>query len=320
MAQKRVWIWTETTEEGVHPLSLELMTPARAIGRAEAIVFGPNAESMMDTLVNFGASAIHYSTDAMFADFIAEPQVATLVNLIETESPDLLLFPSTFSARDIMARLAGTLECGVIANAEAVSYEDDQLVATVDYGAEYQAQVTLSGVGPHLVQVRRKAYSSEPVGGQADAFEVQATSGPGGNRVRVLESVLNVSEGINLESANIIVSGGRGLGQPDNFKLVEDLARELNAAVGASRAIVDAGWVPYSYQVGQTGKTVKPRVYFAVGISGAIQHVAGMGGSQAVVAINSDPEAPIFDLADLGVVGDAIQILPKLTERLRLEK
>ncbi len=320
MPERRVWIWTEIGADGVHPLSLELLTPASAMGTAEAVVFSPNGSGSTSVLGDNGASVVHLCEDQVFADYVVEPHVATLVELISSEQPDLILFPSTFPARDVMARLAGTLRVGVIANASAVEYDGDQLVASVGYGADFESRVTLASGPPHLVQVRRKAYTAEASGGSAEVREVPAVSASNGYRVQVVETVQETSEGINLEDASVIVSGGRGLGQPENFRLVEDLAKELNAAVGASRAIVDAGWVPYSYQVGQTGKTVKPSVYVAAGISGAIQHIAGMGNSQHVIAINSDPEAPIFELADLGVVGDALTILPKLTERVRSER
>lgn len=318
MAEKRVWVWTEIATGGVHPLSLELLTAAREMGTAEAVVFSPDATGAVTSLGEHGASVAHVCADPVFADSVAEAHVATLGEMIAADPPDLILFPSTFPARDVMARLAGTLRRGVIANASTVAFDADQLVATVAYGADSQARVTLDGEQPHLVQVRRKAYTADPVGGSAEVREVTPASSP--NRVQVVETVQQECEGINLEDASIIVSGGRGLGKPENFSLVEELARALNAAVGASRAVVDAGWVPYSYQVGQTGKTVKPSVYVAAGISGAIQHVAGMGNSQHVVAINNDPEAPIFELADLGVVGDALTILPKLTERVQAEK
>ena len=317
MADKRVWVWTEVANGAVHPLSLELLTAARSLGTAEAVVFSAEGASTLESLGDHGASSVHLSDDPVFGDFVVEPHVATLVELINVDQPDVILFPSTFPARDVMARLAGTLDLGVIANASSVSYEDGQLLAAVGYGAEYEASVTLDGGGPHLVQIRRKAYAAEPSGGTADVRNVSAVPGPRGNRAQVLETVQEAATGNNLEDASVIVSGGRGLGQPENFKLIEDLAGQLNAAVGASRAIVDAGWVPYSYQVGQTGKTVKPSVYVAAGISGAIQHIAGMGNSQHVIAINNDSEAPIFELADLGVVGDALTILPKLTDRIR---
>jgi electron transfer flavoprotein alpha subunit len=320
MADKRVLVWIEVTGNEPHPLSLELLTAARELGTAEAVLFCDAPATCIDVLGAHGATKVHLSSDSVFSGFVAEPHVATLASIISNGPPDLILFPSTFPARDVMARLAGTLQSGVIANAAAVSYDGGSLIARTGYGADYEASVTLDDQTPHLVQVRRKAYMAEEVGGSAEVVEITAVTPSSGNRVEVVETVQEAAEGMNLEDASVIVSGGRGLGKPENFKLVEDLAAQLNAAVGASRAIVDAGWVPYSYQVGQTGKTVKPSVYVAAGISGAIQHVAGMGNSQHVIAINNDPEAPIFEMADLGVVGDALTILPKLTERVQSEK
>jgi electron transfer flavoprotein alpha subunit len=164
--------------------------------------------------------------------------------------------------------------------------------------------------------MRPKSFTAEVVGGSAEIRPVTLPVKANACRVRVLENVEQASEGPNLEEASIIVSGGRGLGKAENFALIEALAKQLGGAVGASRAVVDAGWIPYSHQVGQTGKTVKPDLYIACGISGAIQHIAGMGGSKRIIAVNSDPEAPIFEHADLGVVGDSQVVVPKLIEAL----
>ncbi|MFW6075137.1 MAG: electron transfer flavoprotein subunit alpha/FixB family protein, partial [Chloroflexota bacterium] len=190
---------------------------------------------------------------------------------------------------------------------------------TAPYGAETIGTVTLEGDGPHLVQIRPKAFQVEEVGEAPDVRDVTPAFDDADKRVRVLESVVEEAEGPNLEDADIIVSGGRGLGSADNYVLIEELASQLKGAPGASRAIVDAGWIPYSHQVGQTGKVVKPDLYIAVGISGAIQHQVGMQGSANIIAINTDEDAPIFDIADLGVVGDALTIVPALTARLREE-
>jgi electron transfer flavoprotein alpha subunit len=190
---------------------------------------------------------------------------------------------------------------------------------TVPYGAETIGTVTLDNEGPHLVQIRPKAFAMEEVGGAAEVRDVAASIDDAHCRVRLLETVEEVSEGPNLEEAEIIVSGGRGLGTADNYVIIEELAAQLGGAPGASRAIVDAGWVPYNQQVGQTGKVVKPNLYVACGISGAIQHLVGMQGSANIIAINTDEDAPIFDVADFGVVGDALQIVPALTARLRDE-
>ena len=317
MAERRVWVWAETAGDAPHRLSLELLTPARSLGRAEAVLLGPASEVTLRQLGEHGATVIHHADDPRYAHYLTEPQVATLAALIEAERPDLLLFPSTPTARDVLARLVGRLGLGAIANAVALEYDcEGRLLATVPYGADTVATVTLQS-RPALVQLRPKAYAAEVVGGQAEVRHVTVPIDESSCRVKVVETVEQPASGPSLEDASVIVAGGRGLGRPENFRLLEELASILGGAVGASRAVVDAGWVPYSYQVGQTGRTVKPTLYIACGISGAIQHVAGMRGSKYVVAINSDPDAPIFEFADLGVVGDALTIVPKLTERVR---
>jgi electron transfer flavoprotein alpha subunit len=315
MSERRIWVWTDVASGAPSRLSLELLVPARQLGNAEAILLHPDAGAV-EALGAHGAQVVYHGADAVFGEFLVEPQVATLVDLIERERPDVILFPSTFAARDIVARLIGRLGLGVIANATELRYDGERLLVTVPYGAETVGTVTLTGEGPHLVQLRPKAYAAEEVGGQAEVRQVTVPDAARSGRVRVLDTVTQTAEGPRLEEAAVIVSGGRGLGKADNFKLVQALAEKLNAAVGASRAVVDAGWVPYSYQVGQTGKVVKPTLYVACGISGAIQHIAGMGGSKYIIAINNDPEAPIFELADLGVVGDALVVVPQLTEAL----
>lgn len=315
---RRIWVWTEIAEDGPNRLSLELLTPARALGSAEAVVLHPAGDDAIAALGEHGAAVVHHGANQEYAEYVVEPQVATLAAMIQAEQPDMILFPSTFTARDIQSRLVGKLGVGAISNAVGVTYGDDGgLVATVPYGAETTATVTLDGSGPHLVQIRPKSYAAEQVGGTAEVRPVDISVDPATLRVKITASEVLAADGPNLEDASIIVSGGRGLGQPDNYVLVEELARELGGAPGATRAIVDAGWVPYSYQVGQTGKTVKPNLYVACGISGAIQHVAGMKGSRHLIAINRDPDAPIFEIADLGIVGDVLTIVPKLTEKLR---
>ena len=317
MADKRVWVWTEIVDGAAHRQSLELLTPARALGRAEAVVLGPADGDALASIGNHGAQVVHHGDDPRYAEYLAEPQAATLATMIANDAPDLILFSSTPSARDVVSRLVAKLDAGIVANATDVGYERDELRVTVPWGAETTGTVTLRDSKPHLVQIRPKAFAAEEVGGQAEVQPVTVAIEDRTLRTKVVETVVEESEGPNLEDAAIIVSGGRGLGQPENYTLVEELAKALGGAPGATRAIVDAGWVPYSHQVGQTGKTVKPTLYVACGISGAIQHIAGMKGSKYIVAINRDPDAPIFELADLGVVGDVMTIVPKLTEQLR---
>jgi electron transfer flavoprotein alpha subunit len=316
MAEKKVWVWTEIVGDAPHRGSLELFTLARSIGTAEAVVLHPAGDDALNAIGAHGASVIHHGTDSRYAEYVAEPQAATLATLIGSETPDLILFSSTTNARDVLARLMAKLNTGMIANATDVSFDGDEVRVTVPWGAEMTSTVTLNGSGPALVQLRPKAFAAEEVGGQAEVRVIDVAIDEKTMRTRVVESVEEQSQGPNLEDAGIIVSGGRGLGQQENYRLVEELAHALGGAPGATRAIVDAGWVPYSYQVGQTGKTVKPTLYVACGISGAIQHIAGMKGSKYIVAINRDPDAPIFEMADLGVVGDVMTIVPKLTERL----
>lgn len=314
---KRVWVWTEVTDNAPHRGSLELLTLARALGTAEAVVLGPADADALASIGNHGAAVIHHGDDARYAEYLAEPQAATLAAMAGADAPDIILFSSTPSARDVVSRLVAKLDVGIIANATDVAYDGDDLRVTVPWGAETTGTVTLNGSKPHLVQLRPKAFAAEEVGGQAEVKAVDVAIDDSTLRTRVVENVVEASEGPNLEDAAIIVSGGRGLGQPENYALVEELAKTLGGAPGATRAIVDAGWVPYSHQVGQTGKTVKPTLYVACGISGAIQHIAGMKGSKYIVAINRDPDAPIFELADLGIVGDVLTVVPKLTEQLR---
>lgn len=320
MSDRRIWVWVEVTEGEPHQLSLELLTLARSLGAAEAVVLHPDAAATTGALGRAGASIVHMSADSVFGEFLVDPHVKTLAAMIESEKPDLILFPSMFASRDVQARLVGRLGVGVVSNATNVAYDDEgQIAITAPYGAETVGTVTLDGDGPHLVQIRPKAFPIEEVGAEPEVREVTATIADDDKRVRVLESVVEEAQGPNLEDAEIIVSGGRGLGSADNYVLIEELASQLKGAPGASRAIVDAGWIPYSHQVGQTGKVVKPNLYIAIGISGAIQHQVGMQGSSNIIAINTDEDAPIFDIADLGVVGDALTIVPALTARLREE-
>jgi electron transfer flavoprotein alpha subunit len=300
-----------------HRLSLELLVPARTLGSAEAILLRPADDGAIQQLGAHGAAVVYHGDDPAYDEYVAEPHAATLAQLVTAEHPDVILFPSSFAARDVQARLVGKLGVGVIANATGIDFDGDAVRVTVPYGAETTGTVTIDGEGPAIVQMRPKSFTAQEAGGSAEVRKVDLPVEEKSRRVRVMEHVEQAAEGPNLEEASIIVSGGRGLGKAENFRIIEALAKELGAAVGASRAVVDAGWIPYAHQVGQTGKTVKPELYVACGISGAIQHIAGMGGSRHIIAVNNDPEAPIFEHADLGVVGDVMTVVPKLTEALK---
>lgn len=320
----KIWVFAEISEGKVHRVSLELITKAAQLGgEVTAIALGPGAGDIAPMLGEYGAKRVLVHEDTAYAEYLAEPAAKTIGDLVEKEQPELLLIGTTYEGRDIASRLNARLDSGVITDGANLSLEGGQLKATVPwYSATTLVDVTINTATTKIVLVRPKSFVAEKVtAGAAPQIEtLNVTLDNSVKRARILENVVQKAEGKTLEEANVVVSGGRGLKQPENFKLLEALAEQLDAAVGASRAVVDAGWVPYSFQVGQTGKTVKPNVYIACGISGAIQHTVGMKGAKYIIAINSDADAPIFKFADLGVVGDALKVIPALTEEIKKRK
>lgn len=320
----KIWVFAEISEGKIHRVSLELITKAHQMGGdVTAVALGPGAEGFAPLMAEHGAKRVIVHEDSAYTEYLAEPAAKTLGDLVEKEQPELLLIGTTYDGRDVAARLNARLNTGVITDAAELSFDGGQLKATVPwYSATTLVDVTISGTGTKLVLVRPKSFVAEKVaaGATPQVEKLSVTLDNSVKRAHILESVVQKSEGPALEEANVVVSGGRGMKQAENFKLLADLAEQVNGAVGASRAVVDAGWVPYSYQVGQTGKTVKPNVYIACGISGAIQHTVGMKGAKYIVAINSDADAPIFKFADLGIVGDALKVVPALTEEIKKRK
>ncbi len=316
-----IWVWIELDQGKPFRGSLEVLSKAAQLGEAQAIVFGAGARAVAPTLGAYGASKVYIHDDAAYDDYLAMPAAATLGKLVEQHQPALLLFATTYDGRDIAARLSPMLGSSLITDATDLALDSGELRVSVPWGGENIVTATLVNPGTKLILFRPKAFALEERGGAPPTIEdVQASIDPALLRARIKERVEQAAQGPGLEDAPVIVSGGRGLGKPENFAVIEALAQTLGGAVGATRAVVDAGWVPYSYQIGQTGKTVKPTLYIAVGISGAIQHLAGMKGSKYIVAINRDENAPIFSIADLGVVGDALTIVPQLTAELKRRK
>ena len=316
----KVWVFAEVTSDGPAPAALELLAKARELGdQVEAVALGPGATAAAAALAEHGAQTVFASDDPVYEGFLAQPATHALHSLIDAHAPDLILFATTYVSRDVAGRLQAKTGTALMSNAIDVTGVDR--ARTQIAGGTLFVDVELDGPAPKLVLVRPKSFVAEAVGGTADVVPVDVDIPETLRTARRVEHHEESASGPKLEEAKVVLSGGRGLQAAENFALLDQLAEVLgNAAVGASRAVVDAGWVPYSYQVGQTGKTVKPDVYIAVGISGALQHVVGMKGAKRIVAINKDPDAPIFRLADLGVVADALQFLPALIDEVRSRK
>lgn len=315
-----VWVYAEVGPDGPHPAALELLTKARTFAHSvAAVALGPGAAQATPALGDHGATMVFASDDPVYGEFVGQPAAHALSTLIEEHRPSMVLFATTHDSRDVAGRVQARTGSTLMSNATDVLGPASAQAQI--FGGGTIVDVELSGPDPKLVLVRPKSFPAEPSGGTATLVPVEIEIPEEARRALRVERHEEAASGPTLEGAKVVVAGGRGLGEPGNFGLLDRLASVIgNTAVGATRAVVDAGWVPYSYQVGQTGKTVKPDVYIAVGISGATQHLVGMKGSKRIVAINKDRDAPIFRFADLGVVGDALTLLPKLIEEIDARK
>jgi electron transfer flavoprotein alpha subunit len=318
-----IFVWVEQFKGQAASASWEAMGLARTLadslgGQVVACVLGQGVGSLGPEAIACGADQALVCDDATVADYRAEPYVALLAKLMREGEPAALLMPASARGRDLAGGLAAELGIGVIADVTGVRLEGERFAVTRPvYAGKLLSDVTAT-LRPVIITVRNRALPKpEPNAARTgQVTSVAPVLAEDAIASKVVEWV--VEEGkVNLADARIIVSGGRGVGGPEGFKPVRDLALVLGAAVGASRAAVDAGWIPYAHQVGQTGKTVSPDMYIACGISGAIQHQAGMRTAKVIVAINKDAEAPIYKLARYGVVGDLFQILPALTEEMK---
>jgi electron transfer flavoprotein alpha subunit len=317
MALNRIWVYAEAADGTVTPLTLELLAKARSLGgTVEAVYAGGDADAVAGPLGAHGATTVH-STGDLAGSLPGVPVASAIAKAVaDGNGPDLLMLGTTYDGRDIAGRLSVAVDKPVITNNIDVELDGDALVVTEPvFGGTKLVKTKFTAAGPHIALFRPKSFEASEAGGGAATVAALEVTDPG--TAKVTNSHVEEATGPKLDEANVVVSGGRGLGEASNYEMIETLAKLLKAAPGASRAIVDAGWVPYSYQVGQTGKVVKPTVYIAAGISGATQHLVGMKGSKNIIAINKDPEAPIFSVADLGIVGDVHKVLPKLIEALQ---
>jgi electron transfer flavoprotein alpha subunit len=319
MTLPKVWVYAEGEDGKATSATLELLTRARDIGdTVEAVYSGADADTIAPQLGEYGATKVYAVDHGSSLSGVVGG--ALLDKLVAGEQPDLILFAQSYDGRDAMGRLSAKLDRPVLTNANSVDVDGDTVtVSTAVFGGNTIVTSSFEGEKPYLAGIRPKSFAAEPGGrGAAEVVKVDGVDAGRAAEAQVLDHHVEEQEGPKLEDADVVVSGGRGLGSAEAYEpLVEELAKLLKGASGASRAIVDAGWVPYSKQVGQTGKTVKPKVYIAIGISGATQHMVGMKGSDNIVAINKDSEAPIFSIADLGIVGDASKVVPKLIEALK---
>jgi len=313
-----VLVLVEHVDGAPKKVTFELLTLARSLGEPAAVFVGNGADNAKDKLAEYGATKIYVAGDGELDGYLVAPKAEVLAQVVQQSSPAAVLIPSTPEGKEVAGRLAVKLDSGVIT--DAVGVEDGFVAKQSIFGGAFTVSSKVSK-GTPIITVRPNSTAPETAPAQPTEEQVSVSLSDAAKKAKVLDRVTEKKGGRpELTEASIVVSGGRGLGEGSNFSLIEKLADTLGAAVGASRAATDAGWYPHTNQVGQTGKTVSPQLYMAIGISGAIQHRAGMQTSKTIVAINKDPEAPIFELVDFGVVGDLFNVVPQLTEEIEKRK
>lgn len=317
----QTWVFAEEIDGAPTSLSLEMLSKARTFGGDLAAVYlGAGSEAAFAALGAHGATRVFHLVPG--ASLPAAAAAAALAALIAEHHPDLLLFGVAFTDRDVAGRLSARIDRPVLANAVDIRASEGRVsVVNEILGGSTLVETAYQGAGPWIALVRSKSFAAEA--GAAFSPEVIPVALPEighAGEAAVLERHAEVSEGPDLEKAAIVVAAGRGVGGADKMTALNELASLLGAALGGTRAVVDAGWLPYSSQVGQTGKTVRPSVYISAGVSGAMQHLVGMKDSGTIIAVNKDEEAPIFRIADLGIVGDLHKVLPKLVEEIKARR
>jgi electron transfer flavoprotein alpha subunit len=316
-----VLVLVDHTDGAVKKVTAELLTFARRLGEPSAVFIGSGFDAAKESLAAYGAAKVYVAEDAELSSYLVAPAAEVLAQVVSQASPAAVLLTSGAEGKEIAARLALKTGSGVLTDATDVSADGGAVSAEQPiFGGSTVVRSTVT-TGTPIITVRPNSVAAEASDGAVERVDLQVQLSDAAKGARITDRVVEEKgERPDLSEAAIVVSGGRGVGSGENFSVIEALADALGAAVGASRAATDAGWYPHQHQVGQTGKTVSPQLYVAAGISGAIQHRAGMQTSKTIVAINKDPEAPIFELVDFGVVGDLHQVVPALTEKVKARK
>ena len=324
---KGVWVFAEQRKGKVQPIAFELLGKARELARdlgtdVSAVLLGDRLEEEIQELIWRGADKVYVAEKLELANFQDEPYTSIIVELINKYKPEIFLCGASSIGRSLVSRIAIKIKAGLTADCTALEIDREKkilLQTRPAFGGNIMATIISPDYRPQMATVRHKVFpeAQSDLKRKGRVIRENFDGAQLNSRTRLLDIVDEIESTVNIGDADIIVSGGRGMKAPENFKLLEDLARVLSGAVGASRAAVDSNWMPYSHQVGQTGKTVCPKIYIACGISGQIQHLVGMQSSKTIIAINSDPYAPIFKVANYGIVGDALEIIPALTKKLR---
>lgn len=335
---KGVYVFAQQVDNELSGIAFELLGKAKDLAKdldtdVTAVLIGSEVKDLADELAAYGADKVIVVDDPELKEYRTEPYTHALASVINEYKPEIMLVGATAIGRDLGPRVSARVATGLTADCTVLEIGDFPLVAIPGreqkhnqllmtrpaFGGNTIATIACPDNRPQMATVRPGVMQAidKIEGAKAEVIEFNPGFTPDNKYVEIMEVVKSVTDVVDIMDANILVSGGRGVGSPENFKILEDLAEVLGGEVSCSRAVVDAGWKPRDIQVGQTGKTVRPNVYFAVGISGAIQHVAGMEEADIIVAINKDDTAPIFDVADYGIVGDLNKIVPMLTEQLK---
>jgi len=325
-----VWVFAEQRHGTLAPVTSELLGEGRRLAQAlevqvAAVLFGEGVAHLAPTLLAAGAHKVYLVEHPLLKDFLEEPHAAVLTELAQKFQPEIILAGATYLGRAFIPRVAAALKTGLTADCTAFAIDPEKrllLQTRPAFGGNIMATIITPRSYPQMATARPGVFKPAPGAPSPDGrvIRVEPTSLEAASRSRFLETVAEIKERVPLAAAEVVVAGGRGLKEAKNFRLLEELADLLGGAVGATRGAVDAGWIPYAHQIGQTGKTVSPKLYIACGISGAAQHLVGMQSSDFIVAINKDPQAPILRVADVGLVGDLFEIIPALIQEIKKDR